>query len=158
MNDKKHLRKKLLVNRDVQGAIICRTVLHWFFYLAAIVLIVVVFKVWEDPSQMAIRLVFSSFVDFAPAVIASVVLLPLMVYDTLKETHRVAGPIYRLQCEMQRLTNGKQYRELRFRDGDHWYNVADTFNELAKQYDDQRSENERLKAELARASQRSLVN
>ena len=145
MADMKHLRKKLLINREVQGAIICKTVLHWFFYLTAIIFTVVICEVWRDPSKLAIKLVFQSFIYFAPAVIASIILLPAVIYDTLKESNRVAGPIYRLRCEMEKLTQTGSVRNLRFRDGDHWNEMADTFNELADSHQALQDELNQLK-------------
>lgn len=131
--EKKALRKKLYVNREVQGTLILRSILHWFFYMCAILLTVVVFTVIRDPSELAIKLVFESFIYFSPAIIASVILLPLFVWDILKASNKVAGPIHRLRNEMAALAAGNDVKELRFRDGDHWTELADEFNVLAKE-------------------------
>jgi signal transduction histidine kinase len=129
--DKKALRKKLYVNQEVQGAIIVRTVLHWCFNLCAVLLVVVIWTVIRDPSQNAIKLLFEAFVYFSPAIVASVVLLPLLVYDILKISHRVAGPLLRLRCEMGKLAEGHDVDSLKFREHDHWSDLADEFNRLA---------------------------
>jgi hypothetical protein len=131
--EKKRLRKKLYVNPEVQRTLILRSILHWFFYMCAILLVVVIFTSLRDPSQVAIALLFKSFVYFAPAIIASVILLPLFVYDILKSSNRVAGPIFRLRNEIRTLASGEDIKELRFRDGDHWFELAEDFNVLAKQ-------------------------
>ena len=157
MNDKKHLRKKLWINQEVQGAIICRTVLHWFFYMTAIIFAVVIYRSWIDPDEMAIRFVYDSFEYFAPAVLASVLLLPCVVYDTLKETHRVAGPIHRLKAEMTELASGGPSRNLKFRDGDHWSDIADTFNFLSESHEQLRTELKELKEELARRQPEAVI-
>ena len=131
--EKKALRKKLYVNREVQGALLLRSVLHWFFYMCAILLTVVIVTAVRDRSELAIKLVFKSFVYFSPAIIASVILLPLFIYDILKQSNRVAGPIVRLRNEMKKLANGENVKELRFRDGDHWKELAEDFNTLRAQ-------------------------
>ena len=131
--EKKLLRKKLYVNKEVQRALILRSILHWYFYMCAILLTVVICTAIRDPSQLALKLVFKAFVYFSPAIIASVLLLPLFVYDILKSSHRVAGPICRLRNEMIKLSNGEDVKELRFRPGDHWTELAEDFNVLAKQ-------------------------
>lgn len=132
-DEKKVLRKKLYVNPQVQGAIILRTILHWCFYLCSILLAVVIWTAIRDPSQIALKLVFKSFVYFSPGIIASIVLLPLFIFDILKASHRVAGPIVRLRSEMARLTHGEEVQHLKFRDGDNWAELADDFNALAEQ-------------------------
>ena len=131
--EKSRLRKKLYINPEVQRALILRSILHWFFYMSAILLVVAIFTTLRDPSQLALNLVFKSFVYFAPAIIASVVLLPLFVYDILKSSNRVAGPIFRLRNEIRTLASGEDISELSFRDGDHWSELADDFNLLADQ-------------------------
>ena len=129
---KKAIRQKLYVDQDVQRTLIVRTILQWYFYMSAILLVICLGAIWMDPSQLAIKHLFKSFVYYAPGVIASVLLLPLFVYDMLKATNRIAGPIYRLRNEMKKLASGQEVRQLRFRDGDHWGDLAEDFNELAE--------------------------
>ena len=130
-NAKNTLRKKLYVNRDVQGALIVRSVLHWYFYMVAILLVVSIITVINDPSRLGFGLLYESFLNFAPAIVASILVLPLFVYDIIRSSNRVAGPIVRLQHEMKKLSDGEEIEGLRFRDGDHWKEVADEFNALA---------------------------
>ena len=131
--EKSALRKKLYVNREVQGALILRSVLHWYFYMVAILLTVSIITVIQDPSKLGFGILYDSFMYFAPAIIASIVLLPVFVYDIMKTSNRVAGPIVRLRNEMEKLANGETVKKLRFRDGDHWTQLAQDFNVLAAQ-------------------------
>ncbi len=145
---KKAIRQKLYVDQDVQRTLILRTILQWYFYMSAILLVTCLGAIWMDPGQLAIKHVFKSFVYYAPGVIASVLLLPLFVYDMLKATNRIAGPIYRLRNEMKKLASGQEIRPLRFRDGDHWSDLAEDFNELAEQISAER-QNNRVAEEVA---------
>jgi len=126
-------RKKLFVNREVQGAILLRSVMRWCLYLCAILLAVVIWTAVRDPSQIAIKLVFKSFVYFSPAIVASIILLPLFLFDVLKDSHRTVGPILPLRKAMANLADGQEIKPLKFRKGDHWFNVAEEFNVLANQ-------------------------
>ncbi len=151
--EKKALRKKLYVNRQVQGALILRSVLHWYFYMCAILLTVVVFTVIRDPSQLAIKLVFKSFIYFSPAIIASVVLLPFFIYDILKASNKVAGPIHRLRHEMKKVTSGENIKALRFCDGDHWADLAEEFNLMAAELMTERKSRLAAEASLKQAGE-----
>ncbi len=151
--EKKTLRKQLYVNRDVQLELILRSILQWYFYMCAILLTVVIFTVIRDPSVLAIKLVFKSFVYFSPAIIASVILLPLFVWDVLKASNRVAGPIHRLRNEMAALAAGRDVKELRFREGDHWSEIAEEFNVLAQKLMSERKAHDQTQAPLNHASQ-----
>ena len=134
---KKALRKRLYVD-DIQKTMIVRTILHWYFYMSAILLVVCLGAIWFDPQKLAIKHVFEAFVYFSPAVVASVFLLPLVVWDMLKATNRIAGPVYRLRCEMEKLAAGENVKELRFRDGDAFEELAEEFNRLAQQIKSER--------------------
>lgn len=155
--DQQTHRKKLYINREVQGALILRSVLHWYFYMCAILLTVVIFTVIRDPSVLAIKLVFKSFVYFSPAIVASVVLLPLFIWDILKASNKIAGPIYRLKNEMSLLASGGEVRELRFRDGDHWKELADEFNLLAKTLSAERESRNAIEKKQEQLSETSTV-
>ena len=130
-DETKNRRRKIPLNPDMQGTVLVRSVLHWCFYVSAILLVVVIWTAIRDPSQSALKLVFESFVYFSPAIVASIILLPVFVYDALKATPSAAGPMFRLQCEMAKLTEGKQVDPLKFRDGDNWDELAENFNGLA---------------------------
>ena len=155
--DKKALRKKLYVNREVQRTLILRSIMHWYFYMCAILLTVVIFTVIRDPSELALKLVFKSFIYFSPAIIASVILLPLFVWDILKASNKVAGPIHRLRNEMAILVSGHDVKELRFRDGDHWSELADEFNLLAKELMAERKARVQAEAALTKVSETANV-
>ena len=47
----------------------------------------------------------------------------------LKLSHRVAGPLYRLRSEMLRTAHGGEVKNLKFRDGDYFNDLADAYNE-----------------------------
>ena len=92
---------------------------------------IAIFVALKDPSRSALLMIYELWSYFSPAIVASVVLLPIFIYDILKLSHRVAGPLERLNVEMEKLANGKDVATLRFRDGDYWPELAERFNELA---------------------------
>lgn len=141
-NGEKAQRKSLYINRSVQGQLIVRSVMQWFFYMCAVLLTIVIWTVIRSPSQSAIALIYQAFMYFWPAIIASLMILPLFLYDMLKESNRIAGPIHRLKIEMQKFTNGEKVKELRFRDRDHWEEIAEEFNALVRKYGNTEPSNE----------------
>jgi hypothetical protein len=70
--------------------------------------------------------------QFGPAAVASLLLLPLVVYDLLQVTNRFAGPIFRLRRSMRDLAQGIPVMPIRFRDGDFWQDFASDFNLVAE--------------------------
>jgi hypothetical protein len=57
-------------------------------------------------------------------------LLPMFVLDTIKLSHRFAGPIYRLRRTIQSVAAGEAPRHLKFRDFDFWQGLAEDYNKL----------------------------
>lgn len=123
------VRKRLFVD-EIQRRIIVKTILQWYFYMSAILLVVCLGSAWLNPHTLAIKHVFSAFVYFSPGVIASIILLPLVIYDMLVSTNKVAGPIYRLRKEMRTVIDGEEVNQLKFREGDAFQELAEDFNEL----------------------------
>ena len=128
-NKPKFVRKRLFVD-EMQRQIIVRTIFQWYFYMSAILLVVCLGATWMNPNTLAIKHVFSAFVYFAPGVVASLILLPLFVYDMLVSTNRVAGPVFRFRKELRALMDGKPTPNLKFREGDSFQELADDYNEL----------------------------
>jgi hypothetical protein len=131
-------RRRLFVDSRVQGAILLRIGLYWFSGLLAICQIVLLLDVMRNPG----RPFFDQFrisvlsAQCAPAVIASVLILPLVLYDILNLTNRFTGPIYRLRRAMRELATDEHVAPLRFRDGDFWQEVAQEFNAIAERQDE----------------------
>ena len=68
--------------------------------------------------------------QFTPAVIASLALLPVVIFDCIRLSNRFAGPIYRLRRVMRQVALGRPAQPVRFRDGDFWDAVSADFNAL----------------------------
>ena len=80
---------------------------------------------------------------------------PLMIYDMLRITNRVAGPIFAMRRQIQALLNGEEGRALKFRNDDYWDKLATEFNALRQEIVDMRSENAQLRQDAESASDAS---
>lgn len=127
-----HVRKRLYINPDIQGGLITRTMVHWMLYMAVALVTVAIWTAYRNQDASFFALAQEVFSNFAPAFIAGVVLLPPFLYDQLRFSNRMVGPIYRLRQEMRKLTSGEGVQRLRFRAQDHWPELAEEFNRLAE--------------------------
>jgi methyl-accepting chemotaxis protein len=125
-------RRTLLINRPVQLGLLIRLVLHWFTFLATVMIVLPLFRAaitgefFTAPTELASR-------ALTDAVIVSVLfllLLPYFVFDIFRTTNRFAGPMYRLQLAIRKVGRGSTSQSLKFRDGDLWHDVATDFNEM----------------------------
>jgi hypothetical protein len=69
-----------------------------------------------------------------PFLLALFVTLPAALYDLLKFSHRIAGPLFRCQQMMQAMAAGRPVREFVPREGDHMPEFFQAFNALIQQW------------------------
>ncbi|MFK8112504.1 MAG: hypothetical protein AB8B91_09885 [Rubripirellula sp.] len=124
------LRQQLMIDKDVQGAVLQRTVLYSVCCVVYFMVIMFFTSSADNPDAKlyeTILLCLDEAVYWAPGLI---ILTPVIAYDLLTLTNRFAGPVFRLRREMERLAKGEPAYALSFRDGDYWMELADLFNQV----------------------------
>lgn len=123
-------RKQTYVDPQVQGALVRRLILHWlgFFVTASIVTFVI--QVLSNPLVSISAHLEELWWTQGPFLVVMLFLLPLFVLDTIKLSHRFAGPIYRLRRTIQAAAAGETPRHLKFRDFDFWQGLAADYNKM----------------------------
>lgn len=130
MTNMKRMRKRLFVDPKVQGALALRVVLYWVVCLITITLMLLCWRILTGPARLFYTHFDAMWHQFGPAAVASFVLLPLVIIDSLRLSNRFAGPLVRLRRSMRALGRGEQVKPIRFRDGDFWQEIADEFNAI----------------------------
>lgn len=137
-------RKRLLVDIKVQGALALRVVFYWFMCLLTVTIGLLVWRMVTGPA----RLFYTHFDDmwfhYGPALVGSILLLPLVVVDVLRTSNRFVGPLYRMRGDMRRLARGEKVRPIIFREGDFWHEVADEFNAMVAKFESDRQDERSL--------------
>ena len=124
-------RRRFFVDFKVQGALMLRSVTYWGFCLLSISVMLIIWRVVSGPPQLFRDHFVEVWQRFAPALVASCLLLPLVLMDSVRLSNRFAGPIFRLRRCMKALVRGEQVQPIHFREGDFWHDLADDFNVLA---------------------------
>jgi hypothetical protein len=123
-----HLRQRIFVDAEVQGALIRRVIVHWVAFAATLAMILGAVQFFSNPLAS-----FDEHLALFPrrhglTFIVLVLLLPAFLWDTARLSHRFSGPVLRLRRMMKELAGGEDPGELRFRDGDFWLELGDHFN------------------------------
>ena len=84
----------------------------------------------------------------APPELLRVILPPLLLNDLaimllfivlgILATHRIAGPVYRIEIDIERVLAGEKGVRVRTRKGDAFPDLAERVNELIERFDDSR--------------------
>ena len=125
----KNRRKKYCIDRKVQCAVAKRMVFHWvtFFFAASLIL-----PLWHLilTGDISTPLSTKIFTDGVVLLVALASLLPYFIWDTIKYTNRITGPMYRIQRELRALAQGENAQPIKLRKGDFWHEVAEDFNAM----------------------------
>jgi len=123
-------RKKTYVDPQVQGALVRRLVLHWLAFLLVSGLVAFSLQVLSDPFKSIGEHTLATWWTHGPFLLVMLLILPVFVLDTIKLSHRFAGPVYRLRQSIRSIADGEPPRPLKFRDFDFWHGLADDFNRM----------------------------
>jgi hypothetical protein len=125
-------RRIFLIDYQVQGALAIRVVAYWLYFLFAISMLLLWWDLFTGPPRRFLVVVSEVLPRFAPAAVASLLVLPLVVMDVLRLSNRFAGPAHRLENALRELAEGKKVRPLHFRDKDFWQETAAQLNRVAE--------------------------
>lgn len=64
--------------------------------------------------------------------VVSLLFLPLVIFDLIKFSNRFAGPVLNLRNKMNKLADGEEVEDIRFRPGDFYPDLMNNFNTLKK--------------------------
>lgn len=123
-------RRQKFIDSKVQGALARRIIFHWLVFLAVASVAALLLQVLSDPFRPAGEHVENLWYTHGPFLVVMVFLLPVFVIDTVKISHRFAGPVYSLRRTMREVADGKPPRKLQFRQGDFWHELAGDYNAM----------------------------
>lgn len=124
-------RTRTLVDSEVQGTLIRRVALHWVvFFICNAVALTIWIRLFEQPDAEWGKTFGDTLRRFLPFFVITASLIPAFVWDTLKLSHRFAGPITRLRNALVDLKAGRSVAPLKFRDNDFWQEIATNFNDV----------------------------
>jgi len=131
-------RKRKFVNRNIQGKILGSLAKYWIFYHLGIWCILFTFDL--IPHIIAGLLNGTQFVlaDFCVkfarehflVLTVPIVLFPVIMWDFLQVTHKVAGPLVRFRNALRDLAAGQTVEKIKLRNGDLLVEFQDAFNEF----------------------------
>lgn len=121
-------RRQLIVDSTLQGALLARCVLYWFMCLVAVFVALLCWDAMVGPAQLFADRVLNTWVKYSPALLFVAALTPIMAFDFLRLSNRLAGPMIRLRRTMRDLGQGERVEPVVLRRNDFWRDFADEFN------------------------------
>lgn len=133
-------RKQLWVQPEIQGTFILRVVFYWFECLLTVFFMTVCWTAISRPVGSVGDLFWNVATDNLPVLFASLLLLPLVVLDTLRVSHRFVGPLVRVRRAMRAIAAGESPGPITYRETDYWKEFADEVNRVIAYVDAQKQQ------------------
>lgn len=148
-----HPRRKVLINKDLQYGLLVASLLYIFLFLAIIglrlfmPLFIELGKVSGSSAevQQAASVLLYLHNNFWPAVVLSLFLIGLI---SLRASHRMAGPLYRITLVLMSLKNGNLPRPITTRKGDQLAAEVELMNQMLERLRIQMREIQEARADL----------
>lgn len=125
-------RGKIYVDRQVQGALAKRIVLHWLAFLTLCIACLAAFEYFTGEPHLSFgEHAFAVWNKYAFFLLLMLAVVPSFIWDTMKLSNRFTGPVLRLRDGIRRLADGEDVPEMKFRDNDFWRELSSDFNRAA---------------------------
>lgn len=135
-------RGKEYVDPQVQGALWRRLVWHWIAYTIVALSLVFSLEWMNDPFRPVSTIATAAWWTYGPLLLVMTCLIPLFVYDSIRLSHRFAGPVFRLRQVIHSLAQGAKPERIEFRDNDFWKEIATDMNRVIDRLADKPSAGE----------------
>ncbi|MGD9127395.1 MAG: hypothetical protein PVH19_08450 [Planctomycetia bacterium] len=130
MSTQKVKRKKYFIDPQVQGALIRRIVTYWLGCLVALFVTLWWWSIFMLPNRPILSHMDQVWPTFGPVLFTSLLIVPLIIFDTIRLSNRFAGPMLRMRRTMKMLSEDRKVFPLHFRDNDFWNEFAEDFNNM----------------------------
>lgn len=132
---KANRRKKLLVDRRVQGAILKRVFVYWLFCALFLTLPLVMVDTLSRPHSSMSEHFETIWSHHWLLFVLATLLLPLALLDALRLSNGFVGPVSRLRRELERHAARPDINFAKFRKSDFWGDLANETRSLGEELD-----------------------
>ncbi len=133
-----HKRKQLYVNKTVQRRFLWRIVCYWMVYHLFVVhgLFLTYGVMTNDRPRPFIQMYGEFLSSQVPLLVVALATLPMILYDMLKLTNRVVGPLVRIERTLKQMMSGEPVEPLKLRNKDLVLEFLGVFNEFIGSHND----------------------
>ena len=121
-----------MVSWSVQGPVLIRLIVHLVTFVSAMACMVMVFwmAMGNGPTKTVQQAEFNIafWYGFLPFTICGVVLLPFILWDMMRITNRIAGPLYRFETILREFEETGVMPKAKLRDNDLMMDFCQHFN------------------------------
>lgn len=125
-----YTRKTDFIDRQVQGELARRLVIHWLFFLGTMAGLVLGTQWIDAPFRPFGEQIALAWERYGLIFIALVCSIPISVIDSIRLSNRFSGPILRFRRAAQDLAEGNTPEKITLRNDDFWQDLAGDLNRI----------------------------
>jgi hypothetical protein len=131
-------RKQLYVSNSIQGTVIGRFAVYWVGYHMTLFHGMLLYGFLRGNVLRSVTgggmTFWDYYVKFFAAnnsiLICAALIAPILLWDTLIVTHRIAGPVVRFKKALKQLSQGEEVAPIKLREKDLMVDLKEAFNEF----------------------------
>ncbi len=120
----------LILDRQIQTTLATRVVMYWLACVTYFAIVLFITQWLYDPETQLIDHIRDYLVDMIHWVPAILLLLPLVVFDTLKVSQRFLTPVIQVQEGIERLTAGQTGEAISLDSDGYMTDLVTSYNNL----------------------------
>ncbi len=129
-------RKKLFVDFPVQGAMVRQLLFHWGMACCVVLVYLLCMEAFMTREHRSVgELMQAIWTRYGVLLVVMATVFPAFVIDSIRLSHRFAGPMVSFAKALERMARGQEIEELAFRKSDFWKQLAGNLNTIAKKLD-----------------------
>ncbi len=132
-------RKINLVDHEIQGALAKRMAFHWLCFLSVALFVSAGLQWLSNPFTSIGDLLSGLWANQAPILLTMLCLIPVFIYDSIKLSNKLVGPMVRIRRAIRSLADGESAKPISLRKGDFWQDVAKDLNTAIDNYQQSKS-------------------
>lgn len=131
-------RKRLWVDTAFQARLLVRIAFYFVAYVLVLLHVGFIFEALGHLTGGATRSLDELYLNYigrqTSLLVTLLLVVPIMLYDMLKFSHRLAGPLFRCRKVMQEMAQGKAVPEFKARKHDLLVELFAAFNQLIHEW------------------------
>lgn len=126
-------RSKMLVDYPVQGSLVRQLLIHWLIACGVMFVYLLCMQLFTGGMHRPLSEHFSEMWNrYGILLVALATVFPVFVFDSLRLSHRFAGPMIPFGRALEQLSKGEAIEPLNFRQSDFWKHLSTDLNSVAQ--------------------------
>lgn len=126
-------RTKMFVDYPVQGSLVRQLLMHWVIACAVMFVYLFCMQIFSGGMHQSFgEHISDMWKQYGILLVALATVFPVFVFDSIRLSHRFAGPMVPFGRALEKLSKGESIERVNFRQSDFWKHLSKDLNSVAQ--------------------------